>query len=93
MNLSLVPVPVFLPEQTLCSILEIAAQVLISQTDFDLIQEVTTVRACAELIAAAPTAVEFHIALRRATEQMIEAMRRKKQNYNELADRLEEILN
>jgi hypothetical protein len=93
MNLSLVPVPAFLPEETLCGILEIAAQVLISQTDFDVIEEATTIRSCAKLIAASPTTIQFHIALRRATEQMIEAMRRKKQNNNELADRLEEILN
>ena len=63
MNPSLIPVPAFLSDETLCRIPEIASQVPLSQKDFVLSQNLTTVQGYAELIAEAPTSVAYHIAL------------------------------
>jgi hypothetical protein len=92
MNLSPIFDPTFLSDETLRRIREIATEVLVSQADFDLAQKVTTVQSYGELIVGAPTNVEYHAALKRATKRMIEAMRQEKRNNGELADRLEEIL-
>jgi hypothetical protein len=85
MNLSLIPVPAFLSQETLRTIREIAAEVLISQKDFDLTQKLTTVQGYSELIDEDPTNLAYHIALKRAAERMIETMRRKKRDNTELA--------
>ena len=92
MNLSLTPVPAFLPQETLRTIREIAAQVLISQKDLDLTQKLTTVQGYSELIDEDPTNLAYHVALRRAVEYMIDTMRRKKRDNTELARLLEELL-
>lgn len=92
MNLSPISGPTLLSDETLRRIREIATEVLVSQADFDLAQKVTTVQSYGELIVEAPTNVEYHVALKRATKRMIEAMRQEKRNNGELADSLEEIL-
>jgi hypothetical protein len=92
MNLLLIQVPAFLSEQTLRVIREIVAEVLISQNDVDLTLKLTTVQGYAQLIQEDPKNLAYHVALRRATERMVEAMRRKKYDNTELVGRLEEVL-
>ena len=91
-DVSLIPDPAFLSEQALHQIREIATESFISQHNFDLVQKLTAVRGYAQLIAEEPRNLGYHIALRRATERMVELIRRKKLGNPELAGRLEMLL-
>ena len=81
----------FFTKEALNSI-RLTAEILVYNGDFDLVQKLTPVQGYAELIGEEPNNLAYHIALRQATERMIEFLRRRKWQAPEMADYLEETL-
>jgi hypothetical protein len=82
----------FLTEEVLDSIRQVAAEVLVHDEHFDLVQKLTPVWGYTELIAEQPNNLAYHIKLRRAAERMLEFLRRTKSPSSEMTAHLEKML-